>query len=157
MELRLIVVGKTNTDYILEGIDEYIGRLKRYVTFRLDTLPDIKTSKKTTPEIQKREEGKAILSRITASDIVVLLDERGREYTSESFSDFLQKQMLTGQKRLTFVIGGAYGFSEEVYKRADQLLSLSKMTFNHEMVRMFFVEQLYRAMTILKGDPYHHS
>lgn len=157
MELRLIVVGKTNTDYILRGIDEYIGRLRRYVTFRLETLPDIKTSKKTTSEIQKREEGKSILSRISVSDIVVLLDERGREYTSESFSDFLQKQMLTGLKRLTFVIGGAYGFSEDVYNRADQLLSLSKMTFNHEMVRMFFVEQLYRAMTILKGDPYHHS
>lgn len=157
MEIKLIVLGKTNTGYIVEGIEEYVARLKRYIPFQLEIVPDVKSSKKTSPEIQKREEGKSILSRLNTSDYVVLLDERGKQYSSIDFSNYIRKHMASGLKRLVFIIGGAYGFSKELYDRSDRLLSLSQMTFNHEMVRMFFIEQIYRAMTILKGEPYHHS
>ena len=155
MDIALIAVGKTATGYVREGIEEYLKRLKQYIPFTMETVPDVRGGK-LSEEQQKRLEGERILSLIRPADRVVLLDERGAEYTSEKFAERIQKDMASGLKRLVFVIGGPYGFSPEVYGRADGKLSLSKMTLNHEMVRMFFVEQVYRAMTILRGEPYHH-
>lgn len=155
MDIALIAVGKTATGYVREGIEEYLKRLKHYIPFTMETVPDVRGGK-LSEEQQKRLEGERILSLIRPADRVVLLDERGAEYTSEKFAEWIQKDMASGLKRLVFVIGGPYGFSPEVYGRADGKLSLSKMTLNHEMVRMFFVEQVYRAMTILRGEPYHH-
>ena len=157
MDIVLLTVGKTTTSYIQTGIDEYCKRLKRYVPFSIKSLPDIKNSRKLTESQQKEEEGKLILNELSAFDHVVLLDERGDMLTSRGFSDFLQKGMLGGKKRMVFVIGGPYGFASQVYSRANSLLSFSKMTFSHEMIRLFFTEQVYRAMTILKGEPYHHD
>ena len=155
MDIALIAVGKTATGYVREGIEEYLKRLKHYIPCTRETVPDVRGGK-LSEEQQKRLEGERILSLIRPADRVVLLDERGAEYTSEKFAERIQKDMASGLKRLVFVIGGPYGFSPEVYGRADGKLSLSKMTLNHEMVRMFFVEQVYRAMTILRGEPYHH-
>ena len=155
MDIALIAVGKTATGYVREGIEEYLKRLKHYIPFTMETVPDVRGGK-LSEEQQKRLEGERILSLIRPADRVVLLDERGSEYTSEKFAERIQKDMASGLKRLVFVIGGPYGFLPEVYGRADGKLSLSKMTLNHEMVRMFFVEQVYRAMTILRGEPYHH-
>lgn len=157
MEIVLITVGKTTTDYIQKGIDEYCKRLKRYVTFSIKSLPDVRNSKKMSEEQQKTAESAIILSEISSSDYVVLLDERGEMMTSRQFSDFLQKVMLGGKKRIVFVVGGPYGFSAETYARKDAMLSFSRMTFSHEMIRLFFVEQLYRANTILRNEPYHHD
>lgn len=157
MDIILITVGKTTTSYLQTGIDEYCRRLKRYVQFSIKCLPDIKNSKKITESQQKTEEGKVILSELSPSDYVVLLDERGEMMTSRGFSDFIQKSMLGGKKRMVFIVGGPYGFSQDVYSRAAAKLSFSKMTFSHEMIRLFFTEQVYRAMTILKGEPYHHD
>lgn len=157
MEITLLTVGKTTTGYIQTGIDEYCKRLKRYVAFSMKSLPDIKNTKSMSEEQQKTAEGNLILAELTTSDMVVLLDERGNMPTSRGFSEFIQKGMLCGKKRMVFVVGGPYGFSKEVYSRADTLLSFSKMTFSHEMIRLFFTEQVYRAMTILKGEPYHHD
>lgn len=157
MDITLITVGKTTTSYIQTGIDEYCKRLKRYVPFSIKCLPDIKNSRKLTESQQKEEEGKVILSELSASDHVVLLDERGDMLTSRGFSEFLQKGMLGGKKRMVFIVGGPYGFSNQVYSRANALLSFSRMTFSHEMIRLFFTEQVYRAMTIMKGEPYHHD
>ena len=157
MEITLMAVGRTTIGYVREGIAEYAGRLKHYVPFTFVEIPDLRNTRSLSEDRQKEEEGKLILSRLQASDYVVLLDERGKEFSSVEFSDFLQKQMLSGRKRLVFIIGGPYGFSADVYSRGDYKLSLSKMTFNHEMVRLFFTEQIYRAFTILRGEPYHHS
>lgn len=157
MEIRLIVIGKTATDYLRSGIEEYCARLKRYVPFRIQVLADTKTPRSAGEQRQKDAEGRLILQNVAASDCLILLDERGKEYSSRGFADFLNKKMASGLKQLVFVIGGPYGFSEEVYKRADSKISLSQLTFNHEMVRLFFVEQVYRAMTILAGEPYHHD
>lgn len=156
MEIKLIVVGKTSSKFILEGINEYLKRLKRYIDFDIEIIADLKNNKSRTEVSQKIEEGNFILQKIKDSDFVVLLDERGKQLTSVEYSAYLQKQMLSGIKRLIFVVGGPYGFSEEVYKRSNSLLSLSKMTFSHEMVRLFFIEQTYRAFTILRNEPYHH-
>lgn len=157
MEITLLTVGKTTTGYIRTGIDEYCKRLKRYVAFSIKNLPDIKNAKNMSEEQQKTAEGSLILSELTISDMVILLDERGDMPTSRGFSAFIQKGMLGGKKRMVFVVGGPYGFSKDVYARADTQLSFSKMTFSHEMIRLFFTEQVYRAMTILKGEPYHHD
>lgn len=157
MDIVLTTVGKTTTGYIQTGIDEYCKRLKRYVSFSIKCLPDIKNTKKLTESQQKTEEGKLILSELSISDFVVLLDEQGDMLTSRGFSDFLQRRMIGGKKRIVFVVGGPYGFSQEVYERANSKLSFSKMTFSHEMIRLFFTEQVYRAMTILRGEPYHHD
>lgn len=157
MEITLITIGKTASGYVQTGIDDYCRRLKRYVTFSIRYIPDIKNSGRLTESQQKAAEGELILAALSASDYVALLDERGETPTSVQFADFIQKTMLTGKKRLVFVVGGPYGFSDAVYSRADKLVSFSKMTFNHEMIRLFFTEQVYRAMTILKGEPYHHS
>lgn len=157
MDILLLTVGKTTTPYIQTGIDEYCKRLKRYVPFTIKSLPDVRNSKKLTESQQKEEEGKVILGELTAADHVVLLDERGELLTSRGFSDFIQKGMVSGKKRMVFIVGGPYGFSQGVYSRANSLLSFSRMTFSHEMIRLFFTEQVYRAMTILKGEPYHHD
>lgn len=157
MEIILLTIGKTTRDYVNKGIDDYMQRLKRYIPFKIIALPDIKTSKAVTNERQKEKEGELILNFFSLSDYCILLDERGSEYTSVLFASKLQKIMSSGRKRAIFVIGGPYGFSQQVYDRADEKISLSKMTFTHEMIRLFFTEQVYRAMTILKGEPYHHE
>lgn len=157
MEITLITIGKTASGYIQTGIDDYCRRLKRYVQFSIKYLPDVKNAGKMTESQQKTAEGESLLSNLSSSDYVTLLDERGDMPCSMQFADFIQKTMLSGKKRLVFIIGGPYGFSESVYARADKKISFSKMTFNHEMIRLFFTEQVYRAMTILKGEPYHHE
>ena len=157
MEISLIVIGKTNARYLQEGIDEYIKRLKHYIPYSITVLSDIKNTKKLTEEQQKEAEGKLMLDALKPGDCLVLLDERGKEFTSVAFADYLQRKMNAGLRRLVFVIGGPYGFSQSVYDRADEKISLSKMTFSHEMIRLFFTEQVYRAMTIQRGEPYHHQ
>ena len=155
MKITVIAVGKTSTPEISRLIDGYLRRIGHYIGFELVELPDARGCRDS--ESQKRAEGDAILKRLTAADTVVLLDERGREMTSVEFARFLEGRMNAGIKRLVFIIGGPYGFSQEVYSRADRLLGLSQMTFTHEMVRLFFTEQVYRAMTILRVEPYHHQ
>ena len=157
MEIELLTVGKTTIKFVSEGIEEYVKRLKHYIPYRIAPLPDIKKNASLSAERQKEAEGDIILSKLQTSDYVILLDERGREYSSIEFSEFIEKQMVAGRKRVVFVVGGPYGFSQAVYDRADSKISLSRMTFNHEMVRLFFTEQVYRAMTILRGEPYHHE
>jgi 23S rRNA (pseudouridine1915-N3)-methyltransferase len=152
-----MLIGRTSSDYLRTGIDQYVARLSRYIPFEIRTLPDVKTTKSLTEQRQKETEGQAFLAQLTPGDIVVLLDERGREMTSREFSVFIEKKMVAGTRRLVFIVGGPYGFSQAVYDRADAMLSLSRMTFSHEMVRLFFVEQLYRAFTILNNEPYHHD
>lgn len=156
MKITLLVIGKTDAAYIREGIGEYEKRLGRYVQYEMKVLPDIKNGKALGEGVRKEKEGELLLAQMLPSDYVVLLDERGREYDSPGFSEFVAQKMLGGIKGLVFVIGGPYGFSEAVYKRGNEKISLSKMTFSHQMVRMIFAEQLYRAMTIMKGEPYHH-
>lgn len=157
MDLELLTVGKTHIKFVEEGIAEYTRRLKHYIPYAIKSLSDIRNAAKMDAARQKEAEGEKILECINNGDYVILLDERGRQYTSIEFSSFIEKQMIAGRKKVIFVVGGPYGFSQAVYDRADSLLSLSKMTFNHEMVRLFFTEQVYRAMTILRGEPYHHE
>lgn len=157
MKICLLVIGKTDASYVRAALEEYEKRLKRYISFEIKVVPDIRNSKHMSEELQKEKEGVCILEQVQASDFIVLLDEKGKQYTSIGFSEFLAQKMLNGIKRLVFVIGGPYGFSESVYRRSHDTLSLSKMTFSHQMVRILFTEQLYRAMTILKGEPYHHE
>lgn len=157
MKICLLVIGKTDAAYIRTGIEEYEKRLTRYVPYEMKVLPDVKNSKNMPESLQKDKEGELILGQLQAGDVVVLLDEKGKQFTSTGFSGYLAQKMQCGIKRLVFVIGGPYGFAEDVYKRANDKLSLSKMTFSHQMVRMIFVEQVYRAMTIMNGEPYHHE
>lgn len=156
MDIILLVVGKTSVPFVKSGIDEYISRLKRYTSFHIEIVNDVKTGKGASEQVIKEKEGEAILQSLQPSDYVVLLDEHGEMLDSVAFANRLQKIMNSGRKRLVFIVGGPYGFSADVYTRAEAKISLSKMTFTHEMVRLFFVEQVYRAMTILKGEPYHH-
>ena len=157
MKIELAVIGKTSIGYLKQGIDEYIKRLKHYVPFEIKYIDDIKNTKNISEDQQKRTEGAKILSLLDKSDFVVLLDEQGKEYTSMQYSSYIQKRMLSGAKKVVFVIGGPYGFSQEVYDRANDKISFSKMTFNHEMIRLIFTEQLYRAYTIINHEPYHHE
>ena len=156
MKITLLVIGKTLTDYLKVGEEEYLKRLKFYGNINYCTIPALKNAKSLTEEQQKAEEAKLFLSKIELSDFCVLLDGKGKGYTSEEFADFLNGKMMSGVKNLVFIVGGAFGFSESMYQRANYKLSLSKMTFSHQMVRFVFMEQLYRAFTILKGEPYHH-
>ena len=156
MNIKLIAIGKTDKTELDQLIKSYQNRLMHYVRFSFEIIPDLKNSKNLSKRLQKEEEGKLILSKISNSDRLILLDENGQEMNSVGFSDFLQKQMNSGLKRLVLVIGGPYGFSEDVYKKASSKLALSKMTFSHQMVRLFIIEQLYRSFTILKNEPYHH-
>lgn len=157
MNIRLIAIGKTDQTNLQFMIDEYAKRLGFYVNFEITIIADIKNVKNLSESQQKEKEGENILTQTASSDHIILLDERGKMYSSVAFSDEIQKKMNMGLKNLVFVIGGPYGFSEKVYKRANGLISLSQMTFSHQMVRLFFVEQLYRAFTILKNEPYHHQ
>lgn len=157
MEIVLMTIGKTSIKWVKAGIEEYSKRLSRYVSYKIVELPDAPRSGKISESEQKEAEGQLILKNITESDYVVLLDECGAEYTSRSFASRLEKLMASGRKRILFAIGGPYGFSQSVYDRSNEMLSLSQMTFNHEMVRLFFTEQLYRAISILHGLPYHHD
>ncbi len=157
MNIKLIAVGKTDNPALQQLISTYEKRLSYYINFELQLLPDIKNSKSVSENQQKIKEGELILSNVEPSHHLILLDERGKEYTSIDFADELQKKMNAGIKQLTFVIGGPYGFSQAVYQRANSKLSLSKLTFSHQMIRLFFVEQLYRAFTILRNEPYHHQ
>ena len=156
MRITLLVVGKTADPHIQALIDEYQQRLKHYVPFDFVVVPDVKNAKSLSEEQLKSAEGEAILARLTPAMEVILLDEHGREFRSIEYADWLQKKMGSG-KDLTLVIGGAYGFSKAVYDRANGKLSMSQMTFSHQMIRIMAIEQLYRAMTILRGEPYHHE
>jgi len=157
MKIILLVIGKTDSAYLREGIEMYTKRLKHYIPFEMVIIPDIKQSKNLTEELQKVKEGELILSKLSVGRELHLFDERGKSYSSLEFADFIQQKMLSSIKELIFVIGGPYGFSEEVYKQASSKISLSKLTFSHQMVRLLCVEQFYRAFTILKGEPYHHE
>ncbi len=157
MKIKIVCIGKTGKSFLIDGENEYLNRLKHYVAIERIEIPDIKNAKKLSVDQIKTLEGKEILSKISSGEQLILLDEKGKDFTSEKFADFIQQKFNQGGKGIVFVIGGAYGFSKEVYDRSDSLLSLSKMTFSHQMIRMIFFEQVYRAMTILKGEPYHHS
>ncbi|GGZ91144.1 23S rRNA (pseudouridine(1915)-N(3))-methyltransferase RlmH [Algibacter mikhailovii] len=156
MTIKLIAIGKTDDKQLNSLIDNYIKRLGFYIKFSLEIIPDIKNSKNLSETQQKQKEGDLVMKKLSPSDILVLLDENGKQYDSVSFSAYLQKHMNSGIKQLVFLIGGPYGFSEDIYKKANGKISLSKMTFSHQMIRLFFIEQLYRGFTILKNEPYHH-
>ena len=157
MNIQIIVIGKTDQSYLIAGIDEYCKRIKRYINFDMQVIADIKNTKNINEIQQKNLEGEKILAKLNSNDFVVLLDENGIEYNSRSFADFISKQMLSSVKNLVFVIGGPYGFSKSVYDRANCKISLSKMTFSHQIVRLLFLEQLYRSFTIINNEPYHHD
>ncbi|MBQ3925959.1 MAG: 23S rRNA (pseudouridine(1915)-N(3))-methyltransferase RlmH [Bacteroidaceae bacterium] len=157
MRTYLILIGKTTNSHIVSLIDDYASRLKHYIGFDIITIPELKNTKSLSAEQQKQQEGELILKQLQAGDHVVLLDEHGKELRSVEFSHYMEQRMQTVSKRLVFIIGGPYGFSPDVYAKANEKLSLSKMTFSHQMVRLIFVEQLYRAMTIMRGEPYHHE
>lgn len=157
MKLRLILVGKTVGAPLREGITDYAGRLSHYAAFSIEEIPELKQTAALTHDQIKTREGALILSRVKESDWVILLDERGKRYTSLAWARELERKLSHGARDLVFVIGGAYGFSQPVYDRADEKLSLSEMTFSHQLVRLVFVEQLYRAFTIMRGEPYHHE
>ena len=157
MNIELIVVGKTDQKEVEALVEMYAKRINRYCKFSITTLADVRNTKNMAPSRQKQLEGEAILRLVGEGDCLTLMDERGAQYTSMEYAQWLQKRMLSGVKRLVLVIGGPYGFSEEGYKRSDQKISLSKMTFSHQIVRAIFTEQLYRAFTILHNEPYHHE
>ncbi|AQS93468.1 MULTISPECIES: 23S rRNA (pseudouridine(1915)-N(3))-methyltransferase RlmH [Polaribacter] len=157
MKIKLLAIGKTDNKNLLLLINEYENRLKHYVKFQLEIIPDIKNVKNLSEIQQKEKEGELILSKLQNTDQLVLLDDKGKHYTSIEFSKYLQKKMNAGLKQLVLVIGGPYGFSDAVYKKATGKISLSKMTFSHQMIRLFIVEQIYRGFTILKNEPYHHE
>ena len=157
MKIVLAVVGKVAGGYLSKGIEEYTSRLRHYVPFEILYVPDAKNTKNLTEAQQKDAEGRNILSALDKSDHVVLLDERGKQFTSMEFSRYIEKKMSVVQRRLVFVVGGPYGFAPDVYSRANEKISLSSMTCSHEMIRLIFTEQLYRAMTILRNEPYHHE
>lgn len=157
MKIKLIAIGKTDDKNLQVLIDTYVKRLKHYVSFEMEIIPDIKNVKNLSQHQQKEKEGDLILKRADKGSQLILLDEKGSEFRSVEFSIYLQKKMNSGLKELIFAIGGPYGFSDSVYKAANGKISLSKMTFSHQMIRLFFVEQVYRGFTILKNEPYHHE
>jgi len=157
MTIKLIAIGKTDSKQLQELITNYIDRLQHYIRFELCIIPDLKNVKNLSEEQQKKKEGELILKELKPNDHVIILDENGKEYTSVGFSEFLQKKMNSGCKQLVLIIGGPYGFSEDIRKKAISKISFSKMTFSHQMIRLFVVEQLYRGFSILKNEPYHHQ
>ena len=157
MKISLFVVGKTVDKHLNSLIEEYTQRIGHYTPFDITIFPDIKSSKSMPPSVIKETEGALLLQNMRPGDCIILLDERGKEYRSVEFSSFLSHQFNLSHRRLVFIIGGAYGFSQEVYDKSQFMLSLSRMTFSHQMVRLIFIEQLYRALTILAGEPYHHE
>lgn len=156
MKVKFMVIGKTTDKYLLEGINEYNNRLKRYCNYDYIELPGVKLGKSASGFEIKRKEAEIVFSKLKSSDFLILLDEKGTEYTSNKFGDILKNHQMIGTRKIVFLIGGAYGFSEDVYKRANSKLALSQMTFTHQMVRLIFSEQLYRGFTIVKGEKYHH-
>ncbi|MAB30762.1 MAG: 23S rRNA (pseudouridine(1915)-N(3))-methyltransferase RlmH [Formosa sp.] len=157
MKIKVLVLGKTDAKALKELIQKYESRLRHYIPFSMEIIPDLKNTKNLSISLQKEKEGQLILNKINTSDRFFLLDEKGKDYDSIEFSMFLQKQMNSGLKQMVIAIGGPYGFSEAVYKSAHGKISFSKMTFSHQMIRLFVVEQLYRGMSILKNEPYHHQ
>ena len=157
MKIKLLAIGRTDDKNLQVLIATYEKRLKHYIKFESEFIPDIKNVKNLSKKEQKEKEGELILKKISPTDQIILLDEKGKEFSSVEFSKFLQKKMNSGIKQLVLVIGGPYGFSEKVYQKALGKISLSKMTFSHQMIRLFVVEQIYRAFTILKNEPYHHE
>lgn len=157
MKITLLVIGKTDARYFVDAIAEYEKRLKHYIPFEIEVIPDLKNTKNMSEEQQKEKEGELIIKSLQPGDYLVLLDDKGKEYTSLKFAEYIEKKTHTVPKRLVFTIGGPYGFSQTVYAKANEKLTLSRMTFSHQMVRLIFVEQVYRAMTILNNEPYHHE
>jgi len=157
MKIKLLAIGKTDDKNLQTLINTYQTRLKHYIKFELEIIPDIKNVKNLSESEQKEKEGELILKKLTPTDALILLDEKGKEFRSVDFSRYLQKKMNSGIKQLVVVIGGPYGFSDTIYKKSTGEISLSKMTFSHQMIRLFVVEQIYRAFTILKNEPYHHE
>src|SRR5690625_2345734 len=157
MRILFLLIGKTTNQHLQYLTDKYTKRLQHYIKFEIQVIPELKIRKNLSQEEQKSREAKEILKRIQPSDEVILLDEKGKKFSSIDFSKWLQKQMNSGKKQLVFVVGGPFGFSKEIYQRSNQKISLSKMTFSHEMIRPFFVEELYRGFTILRNESYHHE
>ena len=157
MKIKLLAIGKTDDKNLVQLINNYENRLKHYIKFELEIIPDIKNVKNLSESQQKEKEGELILSKLQPTDQLILLDDKGKQHTSIEFSQYLQKKMNSGIKQLVLVIGGPYGFSETVYQKSQGKLSLSKMTFSHQMIRLFIVEQIYRGFTILRNEPYHHE
>lgn len=157
MKIIFLLVGSTDKKYLLEGVEDYQKRLIHYLPFEIKVIPDIRNSRHLSEEQQKEREGKAILDQVASADELVLLDVVGTEFSSPGLAAWIEKKMIAGMRQIIFVVGGPYGFSDAVYKRADSKMSLSKLTFPHQLVRLLFVEQLYRAMTIIRGEPYHHA
>lgn len=157
MKFALLVVGRTVEKHYITAINDYVERIKHYTPFDMEVIPELKNTKSLSMEQQKEKEGELILKALQPGDVVVLLDEHGKEFRSIEFAEWVEKKMHTVNKRLVFIIGGPYGFSKDVYAAAQEKISLSKMTFSHQMIRLIFVEQLYRAMNILAGGPYHHE
>jgi 23S rRNA (pseudouridine1915-N3)-methyltransferase len=157
MKIVLLQTGKTTERYISEGVEEYAGRIRKYNPFEIITLADIRNTKSMPVAEQKAREGKKILESVGTDDFIIVLDEKGKEFSTAEFAGQLEKIFLQSRKRIIFVIGGPYGFSAEVYERANMKISLSRLTFTHQMVRLLFAEQLYRIFTVIKGDPYHHE
>lgn len=157
MKITFLTVGKTTNPHLIKLQEEYQNRLKFYIPFEIVVIPELKNTKSMSVREQVEKEADMILKQIDLNDKVVLLDEKGKQFTSVAFSEYIAKKIMASHKRMIFVVGGPYGFSERVYQRANNKISLSTMTFSHQMIRLIFVEQLYRAMTILKGEPYHHE
>ena len=157
MKIKLILIGKTSFQFVDTGMDMYLQRMKRFVDFEIFIIPDLKNTKKLSPDQVKEKEGELILKQFQNTDFVILLDEKGKSLSSLKFAEFIQNKQDTGTRQMNFVVGGAYGFSQAVYKRANYLLSMSAMTFSHQIIRLFFMEQIYRAYTIIKGLPYHNE
>jgi 23S rRNA (pseudouridine1915-N3)-methyltransferase len=157
MKIILLSVGKTDDPLFSQITEEYRKRIGYYMPFEMQIIPDIRNAKNLSEKEQKKQEGEKLLKWLQPADLVVLLDDKGKQYSSVEFAGYVEKKSISGAKRLVFVVGGAYGFSQEVRERANEMVSLSKMTFTHQMVRLVFAEQLYRAMTILHNEPYHHE
>lgn len=157
MKITLLQVGRTEGEYLITGISEYESRLKHYISYQTITIPALKNQSSLSTDMQKVREGEEILGRLKESDVVILLDEHGKQYTSEEYAGYIQKHMSSGAKSVVFVIGGPFGLSDQVMKRANGMIAFSKMTFSHQMIRLIFTEQLYRAFTILRGEKYHHK
>jgi 23S rRNA (pseudouridine1915-N3)-methyltransferase len=157
MKITFLVIGKTDEAYLREGIEKYLKRLKHYIAFQYLEIPDLKNTKHLNETEQKSKEAELIFKQLKSNDQLILLDENGEEFSSEGFATYLNKKMLASVQNLVFVVGGPYGFDQSIYQKANGKISLSRMTFSHQMVRLFFVEQVYRAFTILKGEPYHHQ
>ena len=156
MKITLILVGKTDKDYFVKAVEEYTKRVSRYCRFEIKTIPELRNTKSMSVDVQMQKEAESILPLIQGAQEVILLDEHGQEFNSVDFSKFIEKRMVAGQRDLFFVVGGPYGFSDKVKSAANSKISLSKLTYSHQLVRLVFLEQLYRAFTIIKGEPYHH-